>query len=1064
MAIPPLENRLTDMGVAAAEQPDAPVSDVETAAPITMEPSPEPTMEPVLVAGKRAALKGLLETLQDTAKAETDPIARIATPTPDAPTIDPATLTDQQKATLRKESPVRVVGSNVIVQDAAPDTLRKITDLMQKVDIEGRPPEVRPNLSLIGEEDDVKKFMAASTEHWKDWVDSQRRAGRTMEQIVDEAERFLTVEGSGKALRMAITRKPGARPFTDVESLAVAIARNDLARVVSDAAKKAFETDDPEDYIEATRLMTMYGFVNAAELGNAADYGRGLAVRRLIPGPSERRVREMQRIAESVKPAKGPSTPVPGQETVAGQVVPQATPINEATQTLEEMGGRDNVRLALQSYLSLPDIGSTQEFSMRMLRNGLDMAAEVYQSALVSNPVTHLFNILGTPIHTTMMLAERYAAAFATGDKAKQYAILAGVKSIPKYLSNAFAAGARAWKTELPADAVSKFDNDRLAVTAKNFGVESETMLGKTLDYWGKGMRLLGFRVLTTTDETYKSLLRGMEMEMISTEDAGRAFNLKLDEGGSVEEATQLAMEVYKRSLNSDATYETAAEFARIATFQDDLPGNFLASTQNFMTHPAMKLMGFPFYKTPMQIFLRIQERTPLAVAMPRFWKALTSPQTPEERSVALAKVGMGSAVGATFMTTGLVTGDEVIITGYGPSNPAERTRWLEKHEPYSIGVRQDDGSYTWAGYSRYDPISGILAMWADIRDTVLKMDDPEAEENLLLDGSLATVHYMGDSQPMLQFVSELSDAMGASYESAADKAERIGEVLQKQAVSTTMVVAQSAVTGGMYPQSLAASIERYVDPFKKSTMPTDQYDYLSGPGYRISLRGAYEGIQQARSRNSLFSDKNFVQHNDWFEPMKQSTGDFTAFLPVRIQNKKFNGINVELEKIGGGFERLKRNMGESMIKLNDQQMERYKELYNYPSRSVFAMEVLAGIGPEELASMSDEDKKKVMAEIEADYPSRADFLMDYINSDLYNLTVDENTGEIRPTEKGEKLERLRTENSRYVSMAKKLMLLENPRLQELMNQRDMFKQKTGKAPKALPLTEQTLQKLQPQP
>jgi hypothetical protein len=48
--------------------------------------------------------------------------------------------------------------------------------------------------------------------------------------------------------------------------------------------------------------------------------------------------------------------------------------------------------------------------------------------------------------------------------------------------------------------------------------------------------------------------------------------------------------------------------------------------------------------------------------------------------------------------------------------------------------------------------------------------------------------------------------------------------------------------------------------------------------------------------------------------------------------------------------------------------------------------------------------------------------------------------------------------------MAKKLMLLENPRLQELMSQRDMFKQKTGKAPKALPLTEQTLQKLHPQP
>jgi hypothetical protein len=1023
-----------------------------------------PVMEPVQVAGKVSSLAEFIKTTRGVITGETDPLARIAKPSADAPTIPPAELTAEQKATLRKESPVKVVGSNVIVQDASPDTMRKITDLMQKVDIDGRPPEVRPNMSLIGEEDDVKKFMVASTEYWKDWVDSQRRAGRTLEQIVDEAERFITVQGVGKPLRMAITRKPGDRPFTDVESLAVAIARNDLARVVNDAAAKAFQTDDPADYIEATRLMTMYGMINAAELGNAADYGRGLAVRRLIPGPSERRVREMQRIVESVKPAQGPATPVPGQETVAGQVLPGATPIDSAAQTIEEMGGRDNVRLALQSFIALPDVASKQEFTMRMLRSGLDMAAEIYQSALVSNPVTHAFNILGTPIHTSMMLAERYTAALATGDKARQYAILAGVKAIPKYLSQAFAAGKRAWMTELPADAVSKFDNDRLAVTAKNFGVESETMIGKTLDYWGQGMRLFGFRVLTTTDETYKALLRGMEMEMISTEDAGRAFNMKLDEGGTVEEASQLAMEVYRRSMSSDATWEAAAEFARIATFQDDLPGNFLATTQNFMTHPAMKLMGFPFYKTPMQIMLRIQERTPLAAAMPRFWNAITKPQTPHERSVALAKVGMGSAIGVTFMTTGLVTGNEVIINGYGPSNPAERNRWLEKNKPYAIGVRQDDGSYTWIDYSRYDPVSGILAMWADIKDTVLKMDDPEAEENLLMNGSLATVHYMTESQPMIQFVSELNDAMGASYESAAEKAERIGEVLQKQAVSTALVIGQSVVTGGLYPQSLAASIERYVDPLKKSTMPTDQYDYLSGPGFRISLRGSYEAIQQARARNPLFSDKNFVQHNDWYEPMKQSTGDLTAFLPARIENKKFNGINAEFERIGGGFEKLKRTMGEPMIKLNDYQMERYKELVNFPSRSAFAVEALAGVPQAEFDAMSKEDQKVILDQIEQDYPSRADYLISVINSDIYQQTIDEETGEVRPTEKGEKLSILRDQNAIYTSMAKKLMLQEFPELQKLVDQREMFKQKTGKSPSALPLTERTLQKLTTQP
>lgn len=1069
MAIKPLETRLSDMGVANVEQTDVPLSDAEAVSPITMEPAAEPTMEPVQVAGKRAALKGLLETIEGTAKAETDPLARVTKPPVEpGPTIEQPTLTPEQKKAMAKDSPVRVVGKNVIVQEASPDTMRRVIDLMETVNIEGRPPEVRPNMALMAEEADVKKFIAASTEHWKDWVDSQRRAGRTLEDIVDEAERFLMIQGNDKALRMLINRKPGDRPFSDFESLAAMIARNDLGNVVQKEIANALETGDPEDLLRATNLMSMFGYANAAELGNAADYGRGLAVRRMLPSPSEARVREMQRIVESVKPAKGPSTPVPGQETVAGQVAPQATPVSSADQALAEMGGIDNVRRALQAFVALPDGVSKTTYARRLLRNSLDMAAEVYQSALVSNPVTHMFNALGTPIHVSMMLAERYAAAVATGDKARQASVIAGVKAIPKYWSDALAAGKRAWSTELPADATTKFDNDRLAVTAKNFGVESETMLGKGLDYWGQGMRLLGFRILTTTDETYKSLLRGMEMEMISTEDASRAFNMKLDDGGSVEEATQLAMEAYKRSINSDAVFEQASEFARIATFQDNLPGEFLASTQNFMTHPAMKLLGFPFYKTPMQIALRIQERTPLALAMPRFWKAITAPETPEQRSVALAKVGLASGIGSTIMMADMVTGENIKITGYGPSNKEERNRWLEKHNPYSIGVRQDDGSYTWIDYGRYDPVSGVLAMWADTRDTVLKMDDPEAEESLILDAGLATVHYMVEVQPMIQFIAELNQAWSDYSPTTGEKVQKVMDAFQKQMTSAGLVIGQSAATGGLYPQSLAASLERYMDPFTKSTLPTDQYDYLDLPGHRQSMRGAYQAMQQARARNPIFSDPTFVRHNDWYEPMKHGTGDmFTdlrAFTPVRIQNKKFNGINTELEKLGGGFERLNDSMGESMIRLNDAQMERYKELVNYPSRSVYAMEMLAGISPEEISAMSEEDKKRVMAEIEQDYPPRSEFLMSVINSDLYNLTIDEDTGEIRPTEKGEKLAILRSENSRYTSMAKKLMLLENPRLQELINQRDMFKQKTGKAPKALPLSQETLQKLQPQP
>ena len=1064
MAVKPIAQRIDDMAIEAASnqtETGGTLTDQQAITPPVMTLEQAIPADATEVAGLRGLFTGGAKVVKEISKAEppavVDPLKRIEKPTPDAPEIRPGDIPADVKKELRKSAPVRVVGDKVIVQPGSPELLKQVTDLMETVPIEGRPPEVRPNMNIFESEDDVKKFAVAATEHWKDWVDVQRRAGRTLEDIVDEAERFLVVEGAGKTLRMLINRKPGDRPFSDFESAAAMIARLDLANVVKKEIDLALETNDPEQMLKATRLMTMYGYANAAELGNAADYGRGLAVRRMIPGPDEARVRRMQQIVEQVRPAQGPATPVPGQE---GLIPQTATPVTSAMDELAAMGGADNVKMALRAFKALPDVESKTTFAMRLAKASLDSVAEIYTSALVSNPVTHAFNILGTPIHTSMMLAERYVAAVATGDTERMAATMASIRAIPKYFNEAMAAGKRAFMTELPSDATTKFDTDRIAVTPQNFGVAPDTMLGKTIDYWGQGMRLLGFRILTTTDETFKALLRGMEMEFQSSYEANKAFNYKLDQGGTVEDATNFARDAYQRAMASDATYDQAAEFARIATFQDDLPGKLLGSAQQVMTHPVMKIMGFPFFKTPMQIALRVQERSPLAVIMPRFWKAMTAPETETERSMALAKLGMGSAIGTTIMASDYISGDEIKITGYGPSRPAERTRWLEKHQPYAIGVKQPDGSYTWIDYSRYDPVSGVIAGWADTRDTVLKMDDPEAEENLLMDMSLATFHYMTETHPMIDFAAELNYTMGSSFDPAADKAQRIMELLQRQATDVAMNVGQSMVTGGLYPQSLAATLERYNNPFSRQTLPTDQYDYLSGPGFKISLRGAYESIQKARARNPLFSDDTFFRHNEWYEPIQTGTGDLTTFLPLRIQNKKFNAVNTELEALGGGFEKLQPSMGESMIKLNDQQMERYKELYNYPFRSVYALEALGGFDPEVVANMTSEQKADALRELTTIYPPRSEYLMSIITSEEYQNTIDEVTTEMRATEKGEKLKYLKAENGRYRSMAKQLMLMEYPSLRKLIEQRDAFVQKEGRPPRNLPLSSETYQKV----
>jgi hypothetical protein len=1088
MAIKPLEKRIDQMTGVEQFATESELVPTSLPPPIDMPPAPEDLPEPVEVAGKREALIGILKGVsKEMGPAETQPAKRIEkkleqktqeekvleAPSGDQPEVKPPPgpqeapkATAEQINALSGQQQVRVIGDKVIVEPVSQAEARRFLDIVEGSPTEGKPPRVRPNLDVIDSEDSIKRFLSGSVQYYKNYIDQQRRAGRTFDQIEAEAREI----SPGQALQMTLTRKPGDRPFTDAESMAVRFAQLDLAVETESAANAYLRTGTDEDLARFAMLMQIEGYSSAASLGNVADYGRGLAVNRIMISPDAGRSAAMRQIIEQagIAPTGGQTIPE-GAETIADVVRGASVPSEstDAERLLDALGGREKVRFAAQLYKSLPGTQQKQTFVRRMLslgRAGLDSAAEIFQSAIVSGPQTHLFNFLGTPIHTSLMMSERYLAAMMRGDSVARDAVLHGVRVIPKYLNQALAAAWDAAKTEIPADMVSKFDQSRIATKAENFGVLPETTLGKTIDYLGIATRAPGFRVLTTVDEGYKALLRGMEMEMIAADASGKAFNSALDAGKSIEDATNAARDVFLRTIEADSTFAQASEFARIGTFQDELPGVFLGQAQSFFAHPLAKLLGFPFFKTPVQIALRIQERTPLAVIMPRFWKAMVNPSSEAERSVALAKVGFSSAVGSSIMLADYISGGNVTITGYGPTNPKERQNWLQTHEPYSVGIKKPDGSYTWVNYGRYDPISGIVAGWADVRDTALKLDDPDAQENLIFDMSLSTVNYMLENQPMVQFFSELASIIKPQSDEerldTATQAERIVGAFQKQTVASGLVVAQSVGTFGLAPTGIVSNIERYVDPFKRSALPENQYEYLDLPGWRMSLRPVYEAVQAHRSRLPYFSSQLFVERNDWYEPIKQGFGDLTAFLPTRIQDKKYNAINRELDELRSGFPRISNTLGESMLKLNDQQFERYKELINYPTRSVFALEVL-GYDRQEISAMPQNQRARLTKELEQQLPSLADGLIAVIADPYYKMTIDKDTGVERPASKGERLDKLTNARRRYTELAKKLMLTEFPELQQLIDQRKAYEDKTGRKPPSLPLSEGALRAIE---
>jgi hypothetical protein len=1086
MAIKPLGERIDQMAGLKEMATESELAPVNLPPPIDMPPAPEDLPAPVQVAGKRGLITGILkEIMKETPPAETQPIKRIEkkqeekileAPTGNNPDVKPPPgpqeapkATAEQVNALVGQQQVRVIGDQVIVDPVSQSEVNRFLRIVEGSPTEGKPPSVRPNLDVIDSEDGLKRFLSGSVQYHKNYVDEQRRVGRSFDQILTEAQALP----AGGVLKMTLGRRPGDRPFTDSESTAVRLLQIDLAVQTEEASRAFNKSGSDEDLSKLGVLMQIEGYSAAAALGNTADYGRGLAVNRLMVGPDVGRSAAMRQIIEQagVGPVGGQTVPE-GAETVADVVRGASVPPGQTTSAermLDALGGRDKVRHAAQLYSSLPSSPQRQQFVRRMLslgRAGLDSASEIFQSAIISGPQTHAYNLLGTPIHVSLMMSERYLAAMMRGDGAAMGAVMHGLRVIPKYFNQALAAGYEALKTEIPADMATKFDQSRIATKAENFGVLPDTMLGKTIDYLGIATRAPGFRVITTVDETYKSLLRGMEMEMISAEASSKAFSSALDAGKSVDEATNISRNVYFRTIEADSTFAQAAEFARVGTFQDNLPGVFLGKAQSFFSHPLAKLLGFPFFKTPVQIALRIQERTPLALVMPRFYKAIVNPSNEAERSVAIAKLGFSSALGSSIMLADYISGGNVVFTGHGPTNPKERRNWLQTHEPYSIGVKKPDGSFRWTSFARFDPISGVVAGWVDVRDTVLKMDDPEIAEKLVFDMGLATVNYMLENQPMVQFAAELASIIKPQSEEekldSGAQLERIVGAFQKQAVSSGLVVGQSVATFGLAPSGITGNIERYVDPFKRSALPENQYDYFDLPGWRASLRPVYEAVQAHRARLPYFSSELFVERNDWNEPIKQGFGDLTAFLPTRIQEKRYNAINLELDELRSGFPRISNTLGESMIKLNDQQFERYKELANHPTRSPFALEI-DGYSQEEISAMSQSQREKLSKDLESRLPSMADHLISVIADPYYKTTIDKDTGEERPASKNERINKLTNERQRYMELAKKFMLVEFPELQRLIDQRKAYEDKTGRKPPSLPLTERAVEYMKQQ-
>ena len=897
-----------------------------------------------------------------------------------------------------------------------------------------------PNLdnvtSLDGDDASLQKFIAQTFLAYRDAkLDGKKileKGNRGFKQIIQDANKI----GSVDIFLDLMNRKKGDRVFNDAEVLASSKTVLSLQIHAKNLLKKAIESGNLLDMAKATQAISIEGYATIQLTKLKEDAGRVMVTNRILPMATNDRVNAMGTMLEAVDGG------------LTGTAV-----LNEANlaQFVDAYGGEAGLRQFLAMYNRLPSGVQKNQFA----KNGMfwkvgRSLVEIFQSALLSNPLTHGFNFAGQASFQQLLILERALG----GEGAEAMAMF---KAQFKYLPQAFRAGAFALRHEKSmTEASTKLESNMRAISRDAYGLKNteegggavENAFANFADGFGVMMRLQGYRPMLAMDDMFKAVNRGMQLEALAIRAEKDAYNSVIDTGkvpkgfeGTLEDyANQQSLNAHTKTINSQTAFEEASQFARMATFQDELEG-FLGNPRftAILNHPVMKII-IPFYKTPTKIVQRIMERTPIAMFMPSVIRDQIVNGSAFQRKQALAKVGLSSGMSATAMmlSSGLIS-DDIVITGYGETNPKARKTWLENHEPYSIGVKQDDGSWKWISYKRYDPISGVLGFFSDSAYTMRNSTDEEMNFDLFLNTVTASMKYVATSLPMTQFLGSLIDAGGSSYEDGESKYNRIVELIGKQVTTLGGTILQQIGTGGLAGQGMTATVERYVSPDASNVMPEERYQYIPSIGMPSFIKGHYEGLNQLRSRIPYLSKTLPTRTNRWNEPIPQNNGAvWEAFIPYRVRNKKAgNVINMELNRLGLGLNNLPRNMGEPMMELSGKQYQRYIELYNNPMASKFYKKFNDKNLPTALNSFTNliQDKKLVDGEFENRDSDEESYTKMYMNDELIK------------SNRKHKITMIRRIDSKYKQIAKDFMFLEYPDLLAVKNQRESYENEYGENP-----------------
>lgn len=395
---------------------------------------------------------------------------------------------------------------------------------------------------------------------------------------------------------------------------------------------------------------------------------------------------------------------------------------DDASRYLLESGIEPQQLMQAARDLLASDTVAARSRMLQQLRPGVnifDAMNEIRINGMLSGPMTHLVNMVGTGINTTVMKpVERIVGGALSGDMAQVRSGINLAKGMWGSSMYAFKMAAKAWKL---GDNILDSSRSRLDAPTHQLTYERiknsllkdrpdgeltprQEQMARAIGWIGTATRI-PTRLLLTEDEFFKQVaFRGQ-----LTADLAEEALTKGLKGKQVDEYIAARMDdaFTVRGTPADNTLaRRALDFSRDSTWTSELEkGSFGKDLQSFASrHPSVRLI-VPFIRTPMNLFHDAIRHTPASLLTRRFHTAIRAGG--EARAEALGRLAVGSMMMGWAASAAL----EGTITGRPPENPRLKEWWKQNNiKPYSIKIGDK-----WYEYRRFDPFGLLVGMGADL-------------------------------------------------------------------------------------------------------------------------------------------------------------------------------------------------------------------------------------------------------------------------------------------------------------------------------------------------------------